>query len=308
MIEISNLTKTFSDTVVLNNLSLVVERGEVLGFLGPNGAGKSTTMRVLTGFLSADKGTIKVNGHDLESNAVDVKKMIGYLPEGAPSYGDMTVISFMKFIGEIRGYKGNELTERINYVLGLVDLQGVSSQAIETLSKGYKRRVGLAQAIIHDPQILLLDEPTDGLDPNQKQQVRALIKSLSKDKIVVISTHILEEVTSVCTRAVIISQGKIVADGTPAELESKSRYHNAVTIKLLRPYDISEDLLELKEEFSIEMNENSSGYCVVSEKGESLFTSISAIAHRKTWPIKELYATRGQLEDVFSKLTQGAQG
>jgi ABC-2 type transport system ATP-binding protein len=307
MIEISNLTKTFSDCVVLNNLSLVVKRGEVLGFLGPNGAGKSTTMRILTGFVSANKGTIKVNGQDFESNSVDVKKTIGYLPEGAPSYGDMTVISFMKFIGEIRGYAGSQLTERINHVLGLLDLQGVSSQVIETLSKGYKRRVGLAQAIIHDPQILLLDEPTDGLDPNQKQQVRALIKNLSKDKIVIVSTHILEEVTSVCTRAVIISQGEIVADGTPAELETKSRYHNAVTIQLLKPYDISEDLCELKVEFCIEKIENPLGYCVVSGKGEPLFASISAIAHRKKWPIKELFATRGQLEDVFFRLTQGVQ-
>ena len=306
MIEINDLTKTFGDSVVLNNLSLNVDKGEVLGFLGPNGAGKSTTMRILTGFLSANEGVIKINGHDLESNAVDVKKLIGYLPEGAPSYGDMTVISFMKFIGEIRGYKGDDLRERINHVLELVDLQDVTLQGIETLSKGYKRRVGLAQAIIHDPQILLLDEPTDGLDPNQKQQVRALIKSLSKDKIVVISTHILEEVTSVCTRAIIISKGIIVADGTPAELEGKSRYHNAVTIKLLSPYDISEDLLELTEELSIEKMENSLGYCVVSEKGESLFASVSALAHRKNWPIKEIFATRGQLEDVFSKLTQGA--
>ena len=218
MIEIRNLTKKFGRFTAVDNLSFTVTEGEVLGFLGPNGAGKSTTMKVITGFLSASGGTVIVDGHDISKNPIEVKSLIGYLPEGAPCYGDMTTLAFLKFIARIRGYRGEEIVERVQHVVNEVELHSVCQQTIETLSKGFRRRVGLAQAIMHDPKVLILDEPPDGLDPNQKHHVRELIKNLARDKIVIISTHILEEVTAVCSRAIIIAEGRIVADGTPAEL------------------------------------------------------------------------------------------
>ncbi len=222
MIEIDHITKKFEHFTAVDDLSFTVSEGEVLGFLGPNGAGKSTTMKIITGFLAATSGTVKVDGHDIASNPMAVKSLIGYLPEGAPSYGEMTTLDFLGFIAEIRGYRGAEKKRRVDHAVNEVALGEVCFKTIETLSKGFKRRVGLAQAIIHDPKVLILDEPTDGLDPNQKHHVRELIKNLSKDKIVIISTHILEEVSAVCTRAIIIAHGRIVADGTPAELESRS--------------------------------------------------------------------------------------
>ena len=223
MIEIIQLTKKFEQFAAVDNLSFNVEEGEVLGFLGPNGAGKSTTMKVITGFLSPSGGSVTVDGYDITRNPIEAKALIGYLPEGAPSYGDMTTIEFLNFIAEIRGFRGEQKTLRVQHVIKEVVLESVAQQTIETLSKGFKRRVGLAQAIMHDPKVLILDEPTDGLDPNQKHHVRELIKNLAKDKIVIISTHILEEVTAVCSRAIIIADGKIVADGTPSKLESQSK-------------------------------------------------------------------------------------
>ncbi|MCH1600708.1 MAG: ATP-binding cassette domain-containing protein, partial [Pseudomonadales bacterium] len=211
MIEINNLTKKFDQFVAVDNLSFTVKEGEVLGFLGPNGAGKSTTMKVITGFLSPTSGSVTIDGNDISQQSLKAKSLIGYLPEGAPSYGDMTTIEFLRFIAQVRGFRGEEIDKRVEHVIAEVALEAVREQSIETLSKGFKRRVGLAQAIMHDPKVLILDEPTDGLDPNQKHHVRELIKNLAKDKIVIISTHILEEVTAVCTRAIIIAKGCIVA-------------------------------------------------------------------------------------------------
>ena len=224
MIEINNLTKIFDQFTAIDDLSFTVKEGEVLGFLGPNGAGKSTTMKLITGFLSASHGTVSIDGFDISNRPIEAKSLMGYLPEGAPSYGDMTTLEFLNFVAQVRGYRGEEITRRVKHVLDEVELNSVSQQTIETLSKGFKRRVGLAQAIMHDPKVLILDEPTDGLDPNQKHHVRELIKNLARDKIVIISTHILEEVTAVCSRAIIIAQGKIVADGTPDEI--LSIYHS----------------------------------------------------------------------------------
>ena len=242
MIEIANLTKKFDQFTAINDLNFNVREGEVLGFLGPNGAGKSTTMKVITGFLAPSAGTAIIDGFDITENPIQAKGLIGYLPEGAPCYGDMTTLEFLKFVAQIRGYRGEEIVVRVQHVLEEVELQSVSHQTIDTLSKGFKRRVGLAQAIMHDPKVLILDEPTDGLDPNQKFHVRELIKNLARDKIVIISTHILEEVTAVCTRAIIIAEGRILVDGTPAELEAKSKYHHAVNIKLTDDYDLAADL------------------------------------------------------------------
>lgn len=238
MIEIQQLTKRFAAHTAVDGLSFTVAPGEVLGFLGPNGAGKSTTMKMLTGFLAPTSGTARVFGHDIQRDTLAAQRLIGYLPEGAPCYGDMTVAGFLGFIAEVRGLKGALKRQAVQTASEKVQLESVLNQRIETLSKGFKRRVGLAQAILHDPKVLILDEPTDGLDPNQKHQVRKLIQSLAKDKIVIVSTHILEEVAAVCSRALIIAHGKVVADGTPYELERQSKYHQAVSLVLEQPVDV----------------------------------------------------------------------
>ena len=308
MIEIRNLTKKFGRFTAVDNLSFTVTEGEVLGFLGPNGAGKSTTRTCITGFLSASGGTVIVDGHDISKNPIEVKSLIGYLPEGAPCYGDMTTLAFLKFIARIRGYRGEEIVERVQHVVNEVELHSVCQQTIETLSKGFRRRVGLAQAIMHDPKVLILDEPTDGLDPNQKHHVRELIKNLARDKIVIISTHILEEVTAVCSRAIIIAEGRIVADGTPAELESRSKYHHAVTVRLTDEYDLAADLSGLAAVSAVEKDGSEElSYTILAAGNTSIFAQVSEIAQSKNWPITEFHVSRGRLEDVFRSVTQ-AQG
>ena len=221
LIEIDGLTKRFGDFTAVDHVSFTVKRGEVLGFLGPNGAGKSTTMRMLAGFMIPTEGTARICGHDVQSDGVAARRVLGFLPEGAPTYPEMSVTGFLRFCAKIRGYRGSELDDRVQAALGLTGLQGVRLQPVETLSKGFKRRVGLAQALLHDPPVLVLDEPTDGLDPNQKHEVRALIERMAPDKAIVISTHILEEVDAVCSRAMIIANGRVVADATPAELQTR---------------------------------------------------------------------------------------
>lgn len=222
MIEIQDLQKSFGDFRAVDGVSFSVEPGEVLGFLGPNGAGKSTTMRMITGFLTPTGGGVKVAGADVGADPIAAKRRIGYLPEGAPLYPDMTPRTLLEFIAEVRGVPASERKARIEKVVAQVHIAGVLDQRIDTLSKGFKRRVGLAQAIVHDPEILILDEPTDGLDPNQKHEVRQLIEEMSQDKVIILSTHILEEVEAVCSRAIIITHGKVVYDGTPQELKERS--------------------------------------------------------------------------------------
>ncbi len=222
MIEVKGLVKTYGAKRAVNGVSFRVNRGEILGFLGPNGAGKSTTMKMLTGFLRPDAGTATVDGLDVTVDPVGVKSKLGYLPESAPAYPEMTVDEFLTFIAEVRGFRDIvEKRARIEHVLGLTHLVSVRKQTIETLSKGYKQRVGFAQALLHDPPALVLDEPTDGLDPNQKNEVRSLIRSMAAQKAVILSTHILEEVDALCTRVIIISQGKVVVDETPAQLRAR---------------------------------------------------------------------------------------
>lgn len=309
MIEIRNLTKKFDQFTAIDDLSFNVKEGEVLGFLGPNGAGKSTTMKVITGFLSATAGTAIIDGFDIGKNPIQAKQLIGYLPEGAPCYGDMTTLEFLNFIARIRGYRGKEISSHVQHVVEQVELQSVCQQTIETLSKGFKRRVGLAQAIMHDPKVLILDEPTDGLDPNQKYHVRELIKNLAQDKIVIISTHILEEVTAVCTRAIIIAEGRIVADGTPAELEAQSKYHHAVSVKLTDSYDLAADLAGIPEIGDVEQDsEEELRYTILASKANPIFTQVSEIAQSRHWPVTEFHVNRGELEDVFRMVTQQAQG
>ncbi len=221
-IKVKSLTKSFGPIHAVRDVSFEVNHGEVLGFLGPNGAGKSTTMKMITGFLEPTDGTVEVNGYDVLDNPIAVKRSIGYLPEGAPAYGEMTVRNFLNFIADIRQLSGSSRQKRIDEVVDIINIKDVIDQSIETLSKGFKRRVGLAQAILHDPNVLILDEPTDGLDPNQKHEVRKLIKEMSENKAIIISTHILEEVDAVCSRAIIISSGELLFDGTPTELIARS--------------------------------------------------------------------------------------
>jgi ABC-2 type transport system ATP-binding protein len=309
MIEINNLTKNFDQFTAIDDLTFAVKEGEVLGFLGPNGAGKSTTMKLITGFLSASHGSVSIDGFDISKNPIEAKSLMGYLPEGAPSYGDMTTLEFLNFVAQIRGYTGEEILLRVQRVLDEVELNSVSQQTIETLSKGFKRRVGLAQAIMHDPKVLILDEPTDGLDPNQKHHVRELIKNLARDKIVIISTHILEEVTAVCSRAIIIAQGRIVADGTPAELESRSKYHQAVSVRLSKNYDLATDLTGIAEVGDVEKDsEDDMVFRILASGSNSIFSQVSEIAQAKHWPVTEFHVSRGQLEDVFRTVTQQTQG
>ncbi|MBL4582415.1 MAG: ABC transporter ATP-binding protein [Gammaproteobacteria bacterium] len=309
MIEINNLTKNFDQFTAVDGLTFTVKEGEVLGFLGPNGAGKSTTMKLITGFLSASHGSVSIDGFDIRSSPIEAKSLMGYLPEGAPSYGDMTTLEFLNFVAEIRGYRGEEILMRVQHVLDEVELNSVSEQSIETLSKGFKRRVGLAQAIMHDPKVLILDEPTDGLDPNQKHHVRELIKNLARDKIVIISTHILEEVTAVCSRAIIIAEGRIVADDTPAALEARSKYHQAVSVRLSESYDLAADLTGLADVGGVEKDsEDDMVFRILANAGTSIFSQVSEIAHAKHWPVTEFHVSRGQLEDVFRVVTQQTQG
>ncbi|WP_304639345.1 ABC transporter ATP-binding protein [Pseudomonas sp.] len=307
MIKINSLTKRFGEHVAVDNLSFDVQPGEVLGFLGPNGAGKSTTMKMLTGFLTPDGGTASVCGFDIQTQILQAQQQMGYLPEGAPCYGDMRVRRFLEFIAEVRGLGGSARRSAVDRAIEQVELQGVLDQSIETLSKGFKRRVGLAQAILHDPAVLILDEPTDGLDPNQKHQVRNLIKQLASgsNKIVVISTHILEEVSAVCTRAVVIAHGKLLADGTPDELEARSRYHQAVTVALQQPVDGS-PLLALPGVLEVETQRDGRLLTVLAKPGEVIFPAVGEFARTHQWPVQELSVERGRLDEVFRTLTEKA--
>ncbi len=308
MITISGLTKKFGPIVAVDDLSLTVEKGEVLGFLGPNGAGKSTTMRMVTGYLPPSHGTVVVCGNDVSKSPIAAKSHIGYLPEGAPLYGDMTPEAFLEFVAEARGLDGDEKKRRVREAIATVQLDSVVGRPIDTLSKGYKRRVGLAQAILHDPDVLILDEPTDGLDPNQKHQVRALIQRMAKDKVIVISTHILEEVEAVCSRAIIIAQGRIVFDGTPAELQRKSSRHNAVSLilKADKADTVKTALEGLSDIERIEREDGPNGsttLIALPKNGQVILHAVSAFVQDKNLPVDEIFVERGHLNDVFRQLT-----
>ena len=257
MIKTENLSRRYGDLVAVDSLSITIEPGQVLGFLGPNGAGKTTTMRMIAGFITPSAGSVSVCGHSLTANPVAAQACMGYLPEGAPGYDEMTVTGFLRFIADIRGLGGDLRRSRLADVIERLHLAPVLRQRLETLSKGFRRRVGLAQAIIHDPQVLILDEPTDGLDPNQKQEVRQLIQDMAADKIIVISTHILEEVDAVCNRVMIISDGRLLADDTPDGLVTRSRYHNAVSLSLTSGSvnQIKTDLAALPQVASVELDQ-----------------------------------------------------
>ena len=303
MISVQHLFKSFNGFQAVNGLSFDIVPGEVVGFLGPNGAGKSTTMKMLTGFLLPTSGDIHISDLSFKHSALEIKKKIGYLPEGAPAYGDMTTLQFLSFIARVRGYKGTEKAARIQRVVEQVELQEVLDKPIDNLSKGFKRRVGLAQALIHDPEILILDEPTDGLDPNQKYQVRELIKNLSKDKIVIISTHILEEMTAVCNRVMIIAKGKLLFDDTPKALNRQSKYYGAVTLHFSYRADVSE-LGELEGVAEIEEDLATGRVTIFPKPGADILHLVTAHAQRCKLPVDSLYVEQGSLEQVFRQITQ----
>ncbi len=313
MIVIDGLVKRFGPFTAVDGISFSVSRGEVLGFLGPNGAGKSTTMKMVTGFLAPSEGAVSICGHDIATEQLAAQRMIGYLPEGAPAYGDMTPRGFLKFIARIRALSGAAADRAIAEAVEATELQGVLDQPIDTLSKGFRRRVGLAQAILHNPPVLIMDEPTDGLDPNQKHEVRKLIARMAAEKAIIISTHILEEVDAICTRALIIDRGRIVADGTPAELISRSRYHNAVSLTVggQMTAAAAETLKALPGIESIEIHPRGSETTFTlfplreaSAAGVKLIDAVAALAHEMNWPVRTLYGEPGRLDEVFRKLTR----
>ncbi|MCK6446601.1 MAG: ATP-binding cassette domain-containing protein [Planctomycetes bacterium] len=308
MIEIQSLTKRFGSFTAVDGVSFTVDRGEVLGFLGPNGAGKSTTMKMLTGFLHPTSGTAKVCGHDILEAPLAAKKMLGYLPEGAPLYPDMTPRGFLEFVAEVRGFGGGEARRRVDEVIAKVNLASVAQQRIETLSKGFKRRVGLAQAILHDPEVLVLDEPTDGLDPNQKHEVRNLIRAMAREKVIVLSTHILEEVEAVCSRTIIIARGKVVIDCTPAELAARSRYHNAVTVSVgaERVAPVRHGLSMLDGVQSVEdlpERDGTARFVLIPKARRSIAVEVGQKVREARWEVDELRVEHGKLDEVFRELT-----
>ena len=310
LINATNLKKSFDKFIAVDNINLKVDRGEVVGFLGSNGAGKSTTMKMLTGFLEPDDGEIFINGINLKSNPLKAKEYIGYLPEGAPSYSDMIVSDFLSFIGKMRGLSNKILSNRLDEMADQINLKEMWNRPVETLSKGFKRRVGIAQALIHDPDILILDEPTDGLDPNQKHEMRNLIRKISKNKAIVISTHILEEVEAVCSRAIIIANGKLLANDTPQNLENKFLNKNTLSIKVSNQINnvVSKDIKSsIKyEEIKIQKLDKSTYTILVSDnkKVPNLNTILKQINKHKL-NITEANFQKINLEEIFRTITSG---
>jgi len=305
IVDVQNIGHYFGDIKAVDDISFQVKRGEVLGFLGPNGAGKSTTMRMLSCFITPTFGKASIKGYDTINNSLEVRSSIGYLPENAPAYEDMIVADFLDFIASVRGFTGKEKKERIKAIISQISLEEVLHQRIETLSKGFKRRVCLAQAILHDPEVLILDEPTDGLDPNQKHEIRELIRKISKEKVIILSTHILEEVEEVCSRVIIIAHGKIKADNTPDKLRSQSESAGMVSI-ILDSNIIKEAYHYFKQIDCTSRVEsiNHSNQLNIFPKDLNGFTQkIINECHKKSWQILDISVNKGNLAEVFRKIT-----
>ncbi len=309
MIKVRNLKKTFGPKVAVDGVSFTVEKGEVLGFLGPNGAGKSTTMRMITGFIPPTDGEVTVGGHDIVAQPIAAKRLLGYLPENAPSYADMSVHGFLSFAAELRGLDGDARRKAVDRVIDMCFLEPVLHQSVETLSKGYRHRTCFAQSIIHDPEVLVLDEPTDGLDPNQKHEVRTLIRRMGEKKAIIFSTHILEEVEAVCSRAIIIDRGKIVANGTPKELKQRSEHAGAVTLRLLdgSGTSVKSRIDQLPGiERSVVVSESPltvRAYPRKHDGSDELSKALGEVALKERWQIQELHTEEGRLDEVFRNIT-----
>lgn len=318
MIKVRNLKKNFGSKIAVNGVSFSVEKGEVLGFLGPNGAGKSTTMRMITGFIPPSDGEITVGGFNVVENPIAAKRLMGYLPENAPSYSDMTVAGFLGFCAELRGLGGDAKRKAVHRVVEMCFLESVMHQGIDTLSKGYRHRTCFAQSILHDPEVLIMDEPTDGLDPNQKHEVRTLIRNMGEKKAIIFSTHILEEVEAVCSRAIIIDRGAIVANGTPVDLKRRSARAGAVTLRLAHNANVTADavMARLSVLSGVEKCEVAGESPVIvcaiprkNEKGDgALARSIFETVAREAWKIEDLHTEEGHLDDVFRGITLGDTG
>ncbi|HMB57394.1 MAG TPA: ATP-binding cassette domain-containing protein [Arenimonas sp.] len=304
MIEATALSKRYGRVNAVDSVSFKAEPGEVLGFLGPNGAGKSTTMKMIAGFLAPSAGTASVCGHDVLADSLAARRVLGYLPEGAPAYGEMTPRSFLDFIADLRGLGGDHRRQRLDFVIARLSLSAVLEQTIDTLSKGFKRRVGLAAAIVHDPAALILDEPTDGLDPNQKHEVRALIAELAKERTLLLSTHILEEVEAVCTRAIIIANGKILADATPAELLARSRYHNAISLQAQDSIAARAALDGMPGVSGFELDEREQRLYVFPQGRTKLLADVVGDRLRqRSVAFAALRTEHGRLDEVFRSIT-----
>lgn len=305
MIESDHLVKDFGLIRAVDDVTFSVKKGDVLGFLGPNGAGKSTTMKMITGFLPPTSGTARVGGFDIHEDPISAKRLFGYLPESGPVYQEMTVLEFLGFIAELRGYRAStEKARKIDQVVQICHLEEVRNQPIETLSKGFRQRVGLAQAVIHDPPYLIMDEPTDGLDPNQKQEIRRLIASMAEEKAIILSTHILEEVQAMCNRVVIIAQGAIIVDEKPKDFRKRHPRYNAVRLNIAEDQsaiDIRKELSELPE--IEEVHEENGALLLVPSDGRSIDSLLLRMALEKNWELKNIEKIPIRLEEIFWNLT-----
>jgi len=309
MIKVENLSKSFGPKRAVDHISFTVERGEVLGFLGPNGAGKSTTMRMITGFIPPSEGQVTVGGHNMTTDPIAAKRLIGYLPENAPAYADMTVESFLGFMAELRGLRGDDKKKAIHRVVEMCFLESVLYQSVDTLSKGYRHRTCFAQSIIHDPDVLVMDEPTDGLDPNQKHEARGLIRRMGERKAIIFSTHILEEVEAACTRAIIIDRGRIVANGTPEQLKQKSDFAGAVLLIVRGTHgaQVVERLAGVANarRTAIVKEENGRVWARVYPKieGHNGELARNVLIAAGAWQVEELHTEEGRLDEVFRSIT-----
>jgi len=309
MIKVENLSKAFGPKLAVNNVSFSVERGEVLGFLGPNGAGKSTSMRMITGFIPPSAGKVTIGGFDMVTHPIPAKRLIGYLPEAAPAYVDMTVHGFLSFCAELSGLRGDARKKAVHRVVEMCFLESVLYQSVDTLSKGYRHRTCLAQSIVHDPDVLIMDEPTDGLDPNQKHEIRSLIRRMGERKAIVFSTHILEEVEAVCSRAIIIDRGQIVANGTPQELKRKSEYAGAVLLvaRGATGEQMTARLAKIPNARKVVLVKEENGQVwtrvhpkIENRNGEMLREVLAAVT---AWQVEEVYIEEGRLDEVFRSIT-----
>ena len=308
MIEVRKLVKKFGAISAVDGISFTVQPRQVLGFLGPNGAGKSTTMKIITGFIPPTSGTVLVGGKDVQEDPIGVRLQIGYLPENAPSYAEMTVTEFLRFIAEVRGFRGAERDARVDRVTELTAMADVRHQIIDTLSKGYRQRVCFAQSLVHDPPVLIMDEPTDGLDPNQKHEMRQVIRQMGEEKTIVLSTHILEEMEAVCNRAIIIARGKIVADGTPDELAARSRYQNAVILRTQTASDgLVEQLRAVAGVSAVERTPAISGgattFSIFPENNRVILPEVTRFLEQNKIAFEEVFVERGRIDEVFREVT-----